>query len=704
MKKLTTILCALFVLLSVNAAPNVVRKTPVKKAHAPLERVEIAHAKREHSLSWIQTSQPAKIKQGEYTVVATEISESTWDAEDNPTSVPGEVNNVQINLYSEEYTFVVTLYVTPGEVNIDLGKTYTEADMQGDGYSYIQNVYDEFEEIVGLSYLKTIDDEGLVHIKSTITTGSGNIFHVTYDEEPFALTGDTVVVDFETPCYIPVYYDRESSGLSAVQFEAYDGVNYVCLTLLTAEDGQDVGEYTTDDIYYGEINGVMFREGTVVVTKVDKHYDIQATLVGDDGVVYEVSMFFDIPQALSQETITSDQMVVDASYANYYGEVWADVVTDTYTLSLTFYATSGGDNLAGEYTMGKDMYGSITFYDDDYNYNVVDFYSGTVAVEHDNGYYHITGTVLAINNVEYTLDLTYSLPEASRQEEITLNGEINIMDGFWQVLAFSEDGTAAVSLAAVANQVPGTYTVNDLFGEYTFVYKYINETELYYDMIGGELVVAYDEESATATISGNLVGYCSTTDEAVDFLLNITATLLTEDFNEYDSDSDYEYNFLEYTVDDSYLFDYGCLLVTASQDLNFVGLEIYVPQDATGLVPGTYTVNDSQEPFTVISGDCEGSSVYYSFAGLMTEDGYVQELWLIVGGTVTVDADGVITVDAVNSLGRSVKAVLDGSAAVENVTAESTTDSTAAIKRIENGQFIIEHNGVKYNASGMRIF
>lgn len=701
MKKVITIFCALFVLLSVNAAPHAVRKTPVKKAKAPLEWVEVAHAKRGPSL--IHSGQPAKIKQEEYTAVATEISESTWDVNDNSTSTPGEVNNVQITLYSEEYTFVVTLYVTPGEVNIDLGKTYTEADMQGDGYSYIYNAYNEVEIIVGLSYLKTIDDEGLVHIKSTITTDAGNIYHVTYDEEPFVLTGDTVVVDFETPCYIPIYYNRASSGLSAVQFEAYEGVNYVCLTLLTAEDGQDVGEYTTEDIYYGEINGVTTREGAVVVSKVDNHFDIDATLVGNDGVVYEVSMFFDIPQALSQESITSDQVVVDASYASYYGEVWADVVTDAYMLSLSFYATSGGDNLAGEYIMGKDMEGSITFYDDDYT--VVDFYSGMVTVEHDKGNYRITGTVLAINNVEYALDLTYTLPEVSHQEEITMNGQINIEDGFWQVLAFSEDNTAAVSLSTFAYQVPGTYTVNDMFGEYTFVYKYIDETEFYYDMIGGEIVVAYDEESETATISGNFVGYCSAREEAVDFLLNITATLLPEGLNEYDSDSDYEHDFAQYTVDYDYLYSDGCVLVMAiSEDLYVIGLEFYLPDDATDLVPGTYTVSDSFEPFTVTAGDCDGPNVYYSFAGRLTEDGYVQEVWILADGTVTVDAEGVITVDAVNTHGRSIKAVLDGPTAVESVTADSTTDSTAAVKRIENGQLIIEHNGVKYNAMGMRIF
>ena len=125
------------------------------------------------------------------------------------------------------------------------------------------------------------------------------------------------------------------------------------------------------------------------------------------------------------------------------------------------------------------------------------------------------------------------------------------------------------------------------------------------------------------------------------------------------------------------------------------------------LMPGTYTISDSQDYMTVLASvGVVGGKVNPSFYGLMSEDGkgIVPPLYFIVGGTVEVEnRDGklYIEVNAVNSYNVPIHIVFDGTkqtTAVENITTEK-----GATKRIENGQLLINRNGNTYNVLGAQI-
>ena len=166
---------------------------------------------------------------------------------------------------------------------------------------------------------------------------------------------------------------------------------------------------------------------------------------------------------------------------------------------------------------------------------------------------------------------------------------------------------------------------------------------------------------------------------------------------EYDEDADLAYTFYSYTIDDEYLSEYGDVYVEASDEDGYqVVLDIYLPEGATTLTPGVYPINDTYAASSVAAGDYyEG--LYPSFAGIGDEEG-LTNVWFIVSGAVAINNELNILVNAKNSLGHDI--VLTIYANGEGSAVEATKAEIKAIKRIENGQLLIEKNGVRYNAQG----
>ena len=172
---------------------------------------------------------------------------------------------------------------------------------------------------------------------------------------------------------------------------------------------------------------------------------------------------------------------------------------------------------------------------------------------------------------------------------------------------------------------------------------------------------------------------------------------------EYDDESDFSHVFPTYVVDETYLATYGSVYVTAEDNDYYIVLDITVPEGASSLVAGQYPVAEDYDYQTVYAGyyDVTYGIVPSVAATLIEQQGevYYNQIWYIVSGTVTVNADGSIDVAAVNSLGKTITATLQSDAsAVENVTAEQTS-----IKRLVEGQLVIERNGVRYNVQGVEV-
>ena len=124
--------------------------------------------------------------------------------------------------------------------------------------------------------------------------------------------------------------------------------------------------------------------------------------------------------------------------------------------------------------------------------------------------------------------------------------------------------------------------------------------------------------------------------------------------------------------------------------VEYIDDEILIPE-------GEYTIDDSNDYWSVIQGDGSLGKSFYS-----THDGeYFTSLYFLVGGTVKVTKkDGKLHFEmhAVNSYDVPVLIIYEAPASeIENVKVENMM---GASKSIIDGRFIIIKDGVVYNAQG----
>lgn len=186
-----------------------------------------------------------------------------------------------------------------------------------------------------------------------------------------------------------------------------------------------------------------------------------------------------------------------------------------------------------------------------------------------------------------------------------------------------------------------------------------------------------------------------------DYVINLTYSPKAAEGLPGDEDSDFLINFESYTIDDE-LADEGMVYVEAlDENRNYVVLEVSLPENATQLVAGTYevaVVEDEDYPYqSVTAGSYQYGEPQASFASVLAEDGEtIEKVWYIVSGKVFVKENMDIAIAANNSLGKRLAIVLHANSQA----VEMTGVATKAIKTIENGMIVIEHNGVRRNVIG----
>lgn len=114
--------------------------------------------------------------------------------------------------------------------------------------------------------------------------------------------------------------------------------------------------------------------------------------------------FYETPKAKSHETIEANNLYIDTWSFEYFGELTiygGDV--EGMNIGLSLYKENPEEGFLGTYVIdgeGRNS-GHVTV-----DHETYDLYSGTVTVAQENGQYVVTGTVLAWNNVEYTIRIT----------------------------------------------------------------------------------------------------------------------------------------------------------------------------------------------------------------------------------------------------------------------------------------------------------
>ncbi len=689
MKRFTYLLSALFIiLLSANASPVKTLKND-KKADV-FEQVKHVKATHAHALpaKSLQKATPQaaalkrapQAKHDNYNVTITDYAENFY----------ASGNDVWVKLYDADgniYYFDVV--VAEGTQELALNQTYTLADMLTN-YSYMKNAEGGKMAYASASLTKTVsmyEEQELVHIDAAFTDTLGNNYTLAYQQAPFIITGDTIDVVFTGNANKPVY----AQGLCQLSAENDD---YKIAFTFPCAEGAPAGTYTEDDmnIQYTYVNDFEAVSAHCVVVENDGAIALEGWILAADGNVYHVTFSFTAPTAQSFETITATNLVLDDSYASYFGILMVGASNEDYTVSM--YLSS--DNYLGTFDAEEV---SLSIKDAD---GKIEIYEGTITVANTADGVSITGTVLGMNGVQYTLNLTYVIPEATSQETITMSGELTNYEGqAWQFIGQTSD--KMVTIAAYATSIPGTYGRSDLMADYTYVVKMVGSDTLYYDMVDANIVVAVNGQNAT--ITGTLKGqnYYDNSD-VIEFTLNLTATV--EDYeepqeqgNQYDNqDEGFYYKFPEYTIDDQYLAQYNAFIVDAIDAENHtISLEFNVAAGTTELPAGVYPINDTYAAGTVSAGTVD-QSIYGSFAGTLNAEGLVTvPLWLLNAGTVTVLENGVIEVAATNTWGQGIYSRLGQyPEGVEN------TEIKGQIQKVmEDGQIIILKDGKRFTTTGI---
>jgi hypothetical protein len=242
------------------------------------------------------------------------------------------------------------------------------------------------------------------------------------------------------------------------------------------------------------------------------------------------------------------------------------------------------DSFYGTWAAGNDngITGTVTPTDGEAS----EIVSGEVVITQTEEGFTITGTVLCNNNTEYTLNLTYVTPDASRQVELTVSGlTLSLYSGAWQVYGYNEDSTKYVSIAAYSDEVSGTYSAADLAADYCEIYtdlvwgedgKIASESQ--FSMLEANLTVVYNEEENTITITGTIKA--QNADDATDIpeftltlsgsvpvveptVTDVTVSYYTKTFYEEDNDV----YFVLYNEDESNAFRFDIPVPAGEKDI-----------------------------------------------------------------------------------------------------------------------------------------
>lgn len=682
MKKFFSFVCAIAIAFSASAAPaKVLGKS--KQAEA-MEAVKTVKAHQTLPATSLQKAERAAVafkapqaKLDSYDVTIVEYAENFYTTD----------NDVWVKLYdADENVYYFDVVVAAGTNELALGQTYTLADMIPN-YSYMRGANGKMA-YASASLTKTVsmyEEQELVHFAAAFTDTLGNNYTLAYQQAPFIITGDTIDVVFTTNANKPIY----SQGMCQLGAENDD---YDIAFTFPCAEGAPAGTYLEDDmnLQYTYVNDFEAVSAHCEVAENNGTISLEGYILAKDGNVYHVTFSFTAPTAQSFETITATNLVLDDSYASWFGIIMVGASNEDYTVSM--------------YLPAENYFG--TFSADEVSLSIkgeegkIEIYEGTITVANTATGVAITGTVLSMDGVQYTLNLTYVIPDATSQETITMSGTLtNIQNQAWQFIAKTDD--RYVSIAAYSTTIPGTYGRSDLAADYTFIGKFENGDTLFYDMVDANVLVVVNGENAV--ITGTLKGqnYKNSAD-VIEFALNLTATV--EDYeeepqgNQYDSqDEGFYYKFPTYNIDDQYLAQYNVFVVEATDAENHtISIEFNVAAGTTELAAGVYPIASTSAAGTVSAGTID-QNIYGSFAGSLNDEGYVKvPLWLFNAGTVTVLENGVIEVAATNTWGQGIYSRLgEYPEGIENTDAKA-----GAVKAIRNGQLIIIKNGAEYNAQG----
>ena len=262
---------------------------------------------------------------------------------------------------------------------------------------------------------------------------------------------------------------------------------------------------------------------------------------------------------------------------------------------------------------------------------------------------------------------------------VTVTPSKNDVDYFWNL---------------VAKEALDYYQVDAAGYAELLLENYVERGYKYADLVGGYLIVSgkdeyeYDVDAETAYV---VFAFQITKDLKIEGKVaskefTTPARQAGEPIDEYESLENLEHNFAEYELSDEYLADYGTFDISAQDENNYIYLEFNAEDGAEDLVAGSYPINASGEANTFTAS--EGMMSYMgftlvtgSYVASIAEGSLATPLWYLVSGTVTINDDGSIVVNALNSANKTVQCTLTTRVAAEEEGEEGKGEGEAPARK-----------------------
>ena len=506
------------------------------------------------------------------------------------------------------------------------------------------------------------------------------------------------------------------------EWDIYGGV-----ASLQAEEGEWAGEdevmlYVTDKVTGVETEAIY---ATAMMVS-DDELGWMVLLEGHckDGKYYVVEMKFEVPEPTKTVTLSFPNSAQAAFYPDLGNDLYLANQDDEYFVALDIY----GVPMGGEFTY-DDM---DTYYTQLVKFGETKDDMTEIQIADVNGKVYQTGDttwmvadVIGFDAVLYKVELWYVVPTPKETVKLTVDAAFDNQleaDGYYTLSGVDETTGLLVAMSPITEEVAGTFVNDGVFGRFgegqydfyatqTYVAKYLGEDEY-----GDPEYDVYSVEKGTMTVTMDAAGNIKATvsvicSNAVQYEISMTSTF-DKPRLQYDAEYGVEKAYTAADVVTSeFDADYGMGIwqVEAADGSDLCALYFFAEEaDADIVIPaGVYPIDDSMDYGTVYASTGYDSNYGASpslYATYLADDpDYLDELWFMVSGTVTVEkVDGKMkmTINALNSYDQEVKITYDGTTTgVENI----NVNVEGIRKQIVDGQLVIIRDGKAYNAQGAQV-
>lgn len=588
------------------------------------------------------------------------------------------------------------------------GQTYTCADLDMNySWGYWNEKYIFISEC---SFTKTTAPNGDDVISITIKDDNDNVYNIAYTTPKEPETYDDIYLTVNTA---ELYDLTASDGTWQFCGVSADGEWYLSI----AGQGTNlVGQYTEEQLItdYTYIGLAKAEFGlSLNYCKIDNINVVEGPKAGDyictadfycyNGHCYHITFNHVCPDVANTINATSTNAKV-----NYYEPVEAYLLTasdDNYTYQMLL------PELADTYAPGEAQ---IVILDNatDEPLDIYEDYGYTLQMEADGRVKSFKGSCITCQGDKFIFDLTYVLPTSTRTEDLVITedeGEL-VPDGGTYSVKGNHDGRE-INLIVKSADIPGQYKIANVDALYSYYY----EAGTLYNVEDANLnveVETRDGNKQYATITGTLL--CISKADANDRpLFNLTVTVPVKNGLKRDAfDSDFTATFAssDLSITDKAAEEGWILLQGKNADSQQIAMVFFVDAaDAETVIPaGEYVINDTQSLGTVLASpglDELGFSAQASFAGTTNALGFINEVWFLESGTVTVinkDGELAVQVNAFNSYNNKILVGINAETpdAIRAVFGQQTTGSR---KALEHHQIVISKDSLRYNAKGQPI-